>query len=767
MFYGKTRIAGTQDYLLTANSYQNITSGINTKLKLNTGKVRINKIDDETKQGIEGVTFELYNSKNELITTATTDAEGKIEFTNLYQGKYILKETKTNENYILDENSEFSIDVTYNNTTTIDIENEHKKGDLTIYKVDKENNNILLGNVGFELYSKETGKLIGTYYTDVNGKIEIKDLRTGNYMLKEISTNKWYNLAEDIELEVKWNETTETKVEDELKKSQIKIIKVDKDNNEIKIPNVVFEVLDTNDNVLETIKTNEQGEAFTKEYPLRDFQKLRLREIETNEMYKLNNETIEVMLEENEIKTVVLENEKKKGQVRVIKVDLDNNEIKLEGVKFNILDENQNIVDTITTDEKGEAVTKLLPIDQKYTLQEISTKENYVLSNETKTITLSEGQISDVIFENEKKKGQIRVIKIDSENNEIRIPNVEFNILNQQGEIVDTLLTDENGEATSKRLPIDQQYLLQETKTNEKYILSNEVKTIKLAENQITDISFENEKIKGYIQIIKTSAQSSDLAGINQGEPLEGVKFEIYNEEGNLVDTITTNSEGIAKSKKLEKGIYKVKEVETNEWYILDENYYTAEISTNEQIVTLNLENNPATPDEEVEKTGPDSAQADEEIEYKINVQNTGNVALDNFTLEDEIPTEYIRVTKIKLGTYNQENKYSIYYKTNFSDEYILLFEDLSTTNSEEIDFSKELSDNEYITNIKIDFGTVDVGFKSETETSIYAKINSNVKRDDVFENKVSLTGTYKDYNLTKDSSWKTKIYKILPLTGM
>ena len=179
------------------------------------------------------------------------------------------------------------------------------------------------------------------------------------------------------------------------------------------------------------------------------------------------------------------------------------------------------------------------------------------------------------------------------------------------------------------------------------------------------------------------------------------------------------------------------------------------------------MENNPAIPDEEVEKTGPDSAQADEEIEYKIKVQNTGNVALNNFILEDEIPTDYIRVTKIKLGTYNQENKYDIYYKTNFSNEYILLFEDLSTNNSEEIDFSKELSDNEYITNIKIDFGTVDVGFRSETETSIYAKINSNVKRDDVFENKVSLTGTYKDYNLTKDSSWKTKIYKILPLTGM
>ena len=80
---------------------------------------------------------------------------------------------------------------------------------------------------------------------------------------------------------------------------------------------------------------------------------------------------------------------------------------------------------------------------------------------------------------------------------------------------------------------------------------------------------------------------------------------------------------------------------------------------------------------------------------------------------------------------------------------------------------SKEIASNEYITNLKLDFGTVDVGFKTENESIIKAKVNSNVKRDDIFENKVVLTSNYKGYNLNKPSSWKTVIYEILPLTGM
>lgn len=583
MFYGKTRISGTQDYLLTANSYQNLTANINTKLNLNTGKIIINKKDDETKQGIPDTTFEIYNSQKQNIGIYTTDKSGKIEIPNLYQDLYYAKEIKSNENYILNQDNEYSINVEYNKTSTIDIENEHKKGNLEILKVDKENNNITLGNVGFELYNDENGSLVGTYYTDENGKIEIKDLRIGNYKLKEISTNEWYNLAENQNLQIKWNETTKTQVEDELKKGQIKVIKVDKENNEIKIPNVVFEVQDSYGNLLEKIKTDQNGEAITSKYPLRDYPNLRLHEVETDE----------------------------------------------------------------------------------------------------------------------------------------------------------------------------------------KYALENEIKEITLEENQIKEVKIENEKIKGYIQIVKTSKDDNKINGTKKGEPLEGVKFEIYDTNGNTIQTLVTDSNGIAKSKKLEKGIYKVKEVETNEWYLLDQNIYEAEIKENKKTVILNIENVPANPDEEIEKKGPDEVFVDDEIQYNISLKNSGNVALDNFVWEDEIPTDFIRVTKIKLGTYNQDNSYNLYYKTNFSEDYILMLEDINTKTTEEIDFSKELSDNEFITNIKLDFGSVDIGFKSEEDTLIFAKVNSNVKSGDVFENKVCLQASFKGYNLSKSSNWKTRVYKVLPLTGM
>ena len=582
LYYGKTRIAGTQNYLLTANTYDTISKEVNTKIDLNKGKIILNKVDAETKEPIENVEFELYNSSKKLLGNYKTDKNGKIQIENLFQGKYYLKEIKTNENYVLDENSQdYEVNVYYNKTSTITAENKRKKGNLEIKKVDKDNNEIPIENVGFELYLDKN--LIGTYFTDKDGKIEIKDLNTGNYVLKEVSTNKWYNLAEDSNIEIKWKETKKVIVENELKKGQIKVIKVDKDNNEVKLEGVEFEVLDANSKVLEKIVTDKNGEAVTKEYPLRDYSILRLHE----------------------------------------------------------------------------------------------------------------------------------------------------------------------------------------TKTNEKYVLNEEIREVVLEENKIKDVIFENEKIKGKIKVVKKSQEDSELTGIKKDDPLEGVEFEIYNKDGKKIEELATNSEGIAITKELEKGTYKVKETKTNKWYLIDEKTKEVEIEHKDQIVTLNLKNMPSNPNEKIEKKGPDKAQKGEQIEYKINVENSGNVALENFIWEDVIPVEYIRLNKIKLGTYNYQGTYDIYYKTNFSNEYILFLEDISTKTNEEFDLSKEFATNEYITNIKLDFGTVQRGFKTENDTILYAKVLDTVKRDDVFENKVNLTGNYKGHVLNKNSSWKTIIYEILPLTGM
>lgn len=185
-------------------------------------------------------------------------------------------------------------------------------------------------------------------------------MRTGDWALIEQNTNKWYNLNDEpVDIEIEWNETTNTTVENELKKSQVRVIKVDKDNYEIKLANVEFEVLDEDGNVLETIKTNKNGEAVTSRYPVRDFEKLSLRETVTNEKYVLDDEIHTVELEENEIVDYVFENQKIEGQVKVIKTAEEDNKINgnkagtpIPNVSFGVYDENKNFIEKITTDEK-------------------------------------------------------------------------------------------------------------------------------------------------------------------------------------------------------------------------------------------------------------------------------------------------------------------------------------------------------------------------------------------------------------------------------
>lgn len=538
VFYGKTRIEGTQDYLITYDPFGDVAGRTKLNITTNTGKVKVNKTDDETHKPIKGVVFGLYKKDGTEIARATTGEDGVAVFNNLYQNNYALKEISTNSNYVLNK-VEFNCNVEYNKTTTLDIENEHKKGNLKIYKVDKDNHKIALGNVKFDLFSKELNKVIGTYVTDVNGEIYIENLRTGDYSLIEKNTGKWYDLSENTEIKIEWNKTTETTIENELKKGRIKVIKEDSENNKVRLENVEFEVIDKNGNVLETIKTDSNGEAYTKKYAIRDYQNLFIHETKTNEYYKLNDTPIEVELKENQITTITFKNEKKKGKVEIIKVDKDNKEVKIPNVTFEIYDEQNNKVDTIVTNEDGKAISRDLPIDKNYIVKETITGKYYVLNEETQKVTLKEDQVTTITFENEKKKGQIKVIKTDGETN-YPLEGITFVVKDSKGNEVDKIITDKNGEAISKKLAIDEKYTIFEESTKKGYILSSEMQTIELKENEITSIKFDNYKEKGSIKIKKVSSDGNNIEGIEfkiTGTSLTGEKFEtIYktNENGEI-----------------------------------------------------------------------------------------------------------------------------------------------------------------------------------------------------------------------------------------
>lgn len=773
LFYATSYNPALQDYTITGDPLALTSSVADLTLKGNTAKIRVKKVDADTNEPISNTTFKIFKEDGTEIGTATTGNDGIVTFNDLYQANYVVEEVKNNDDYVL-EHEKIKIPAYYNQITDKTITNKHKEGDLTIYKVDKDNHKVTLGNVEFDLFSEEFNKVIGTYTTDVNGEIHIKNLRTGNYKVIEKNTGKWYNLADDTNIKIEWNNETKTTIENELKKGQIKVIKVDLDNKEVKLKDVEFQVLDQNGNVLETIKTNENGETTTKEYPIRDYDKLTIKETKTGKWYKLNNTPQTVTLKENKITNITFTNEKKKGQIKVIKVDLDNKKVKIPDVEFKVYDEKGKVVETLKTDKNGEAITKRLPIDQEYKVQETKTGKWYVLNETPQKVTLKEDEITNITYTNEKKKGQIRVIKVDMDNKEIKLKDVEFKVYDEKGKVVETLKTDKNGEATTKRLPIDQNYTIQETKTLQNYVLNDKKEIVTLTQDQITSITFDNEKIKGKIEITKVSKDDNQLTKEVKGTKLENAVFEIYTEKDELVDTITTDKDGKATSKLLEYGNYYVKEKNPgSDYYLLNTEKYEIQIREHNKTIPVTIDNTSVDIGLDIDKTGLVQAQPNDEIKYSFNsLKNTSNVALDNFTWIDNLPYEYVRITKLFTGTYNEDLEYSVKYKTNKSEDYIE-YGRYNTQKNNYIDFTKvELEEDEYITDYKVEFGTVMEGFEAVEKPFIFCKVLPTVKAEDKWINYTSLTGNYKEHELEDKAEWPTISYskklevKKLPRTG-
>ena len=249
--------------------------------------------------------------------------------------------------------------------------------------------------------------------------------------------------------------------------------------------------------------------------------------------------------------------------------------------------------------------------------------------------------------------------------------------------------------------------------------------------------------------------------------------FGVYDENKNLIQEITTDEKGEAISEKLEKGTYYIKEIEANEWYIIDENYYKVEINKNEEISTVEIKNKSKDPEIDIEKNGPDIAKVNQEIKYEFAIKNTGNVDLSNFTWYDFLPYEKAKITKVSTGTYNQDINYNIYYKTNKKQGFMILEKDLNSKENHYIDLSKiYLENEEKITQIKVEFGNVKIGFSQNEKPCIYMKINDNLLDGECMLNETILEANYNEYKICDEDKKTTIIQhkreqlKKLPRTG-
>ena len=303
-----------------------------------------------------------------------------------------------------------------------------------------------------------------------------------------------------------------------------------------------------------------------------------------------------------------------KSKITVIKKDGETNK-PIENVEFNVKYKDGTQIGNFKTDQNGTITISNLK-QGTIILTETKTQEQYVLDGTEKEIIIEYDEEKTIEIKNKRKKGNITIKKVDKDDNSINLSGVEFDLIAQNGDIVKHLVTDKNGEAKAENIDIGN-YILKETKTNQEYKLSLQ-QDITIEWNKTFNIQIENEKIKGKVKVIKTSEDDNLINGDKAGTPIANVKFVIYDEKGEIVDTLITETDGIAISKDLVKGKYIIKEIETGDAYELNEEDFTIEIKKDGEVVELEISNKSKTPPPEEPPEEPPMEEPPEEPEIEV-----------------------------------------------------------------------------------------------------------------------------------------------------
>ena len=545
---------------------------------LKEGKVEVTKVDaDDNSKKLEGVKFALKQG-NDVKYEATTDADGKAVFNGVAYGDYKLVETKHLDNYNADTTER---DVTIDSQNTIKqltITNTLIKGKVEVTLVDAVVDGKPIKGATFVLKQGDT--VVKEVVTDDSGKVVFENVPYGEYTVVEKTTLENYvidSAPKAVKIEQQ-GQVEKVQVVNVLKTSNVKVTKVDADDNTKKLAGVEFELRGANGKVLKGT-TNANGEYIFEDVVYGDY---KLVETKTLDNYNLTTteETVQVRDAGQTIKKTVT-NVLKKGKVEVTKVDADDNTKKLAGVKFE-LKQGDEIKYEGTTDANGKLVIDNV-IYGDYKLVEKETLENYNLNTNPVDVSIkAQGQLVEKTVENTLKKGKVEVTAVDADDNTKKLPGIKF-VLKQGDEVKYEGTTDANGKLVFDKV-VYGDYKLVEKETLENYNLNKDQFDVSIKEEgQLVEKTVPNLLKKGKVEVTKVDAEDNT-------KKLAGVKFAL--KQGNDVKYEgTTDANGKLVFDKVVYGDYKLVEKETLENYNLNKDQFDVSIKEEGQLVEKTVTN--------------------------------------------------------------------------------------------------------------------------------------------------------------------------------
>lgn len=598
-----------------------------------TGTIALKKTSEDGV--VAGISFVIKGEKN-FNKTVTTDENGNITVEGLFPGTYTVTEQSIDK-YEPQETQ--TITLIGGKTTTVNFNNTLKRGSLEVVKTSEDS---LVEGVTFHLYGTSLSGLAVDEYavTDADGVARFENvLISGNtpYVLEEVDTAVRYVVPASQTAPIEWNKVTERSFTNILKKFNVTVTKTDAETGtpqgDASLAGAVYGIY-KGEELIDTYTTDENGQFTTDYYVCGD--DWSIREISPSEGYLLD-ETIHHVGAEPELYTVERNTTKNdvneqviKGNIAVIK-HTDDGETQIEtpeeGAVFEVFlksagsygDAKESERDILTCDENGFAQTKDLPYGI-YTVKQTSGWEGRELMKPFDVFINSDGQTYRYLINNANFESYIKIVKKDAETgNTIPYAGAGFQIYDPNGELVtmtytypevttiDTFYTTADGDLiTPQTLEYGKGYSLVEVQAPYGYVLNSEpvyfdvVQEDSAEESGITVIEVVRENVaqKGTITVEKTGEVFSTVSGdkglyqpIFSASGLEGAVYEITAAEdiytldgtlraskGEVVDTITTDADGTAKSKELYLGRYEVRETKAPYGMVLNEETHTVEL---------------------------------------------------------------------------------------------------------------------------------------------------------------------------------------------
>ncbi|WP_168898077.1 SpaA isopeptide-forming pilin-related protein [Bacillus sp. ISTL8] len=322
-----------------------------------------------------------------------------------------------------------------------------------------------------------------------------------------------------------------------------------------------------------------------------------------------------------------------KGNLQIKKVDENDENIVLKDAKFDVIDKDNNVVATVTTNEKGIAEVKDLPFGD-YFVKEISAPEGYIKVDTPVKVTIDNTNIIEFVMKNTKKveNGQFKLLKKDSESGQL-LPGAKFDVIDKDGNVVETIITDGKGEALSKQLPVGT-YTLKEVEAPKGYELSSSLVHVDVAANKTVTVDVLNKKIvekaTGQFEIVKVDAE-------DKAKVLSDAEFEVY-KDGKKVEMLRTDKTGKVISQKLEPGTYTLKETKAPQGYTLLKEEIEVVVEAN-KVVQVQVENTKELGSLQVIKKDAESGKVLEGAEFRLKNENGQVVREAKTTNKDGVVT--------------------------------------------------------------------------------------------------------------------------------